>query len=187
MGGSAAGAVTATPEVRVYNPLADTFTVISTDPWPAAANTLPGGSAVYNNKLYILGGFLINTNMSDQIWEFDPNAAPGARWTLKAATLPAALGYVPAATIGNKIYTAGGSEWTGSTLQDSAASYSYDPVTDTIQAINPIPRATGETRALNVGENTARRYVDLLQDLFMVRLLQPWYTRQTGRQGWGQR
>ena len=37
-------------------------------------------------------------------------------------------------------------------------------------------------RTLNVGETTARRYVDLLQDLFMVRLLQPWYENLGKRQ-----
>lgn len=37
-------------------------------------------------------------------------------------------------------------------------------------------------RTLNVGETTARRYIDLLQDLFMVRLLQPWYANLGKRQ-----
>lgn len=37
-------------------------------------------------------------------------------------------------------------------------------------------------RALNVGEATARRYIDLLQDLFMVRLLQPWHANLSKRQ-----
>jgi uncharacterized protein len=37
-------------------------------------------------------------------------------------------------------------------------------------------------RTLNVGEATARRYTDLLQDLFMIRLLQPWYANLSKRQ-----
>ena len=37
-------------------------------------------------------------------------------------------------------------------------------------------------RTLNVGEATARRYINLLQDLFMVRLLQPWYANLSKRQ-----
>jgi hypothetical protein len=37
-------------------------------------------------------------------------------------------------------------------------------------------------RTLSVGETTARRYIDLLQDLFMVRLLQPWYANLGKRQ-----
>ena len=37
-------------------------------------------------------------------------------------------------------------------------------------------------RALNISEGTARRYVDLLQDLFMVRQLQPWHANLGKRQ-----
>ncbi len=37
-------------------------------------------------------------------------------------------------------------------------------------------------RVLQVSEMTARRYVDLLQDLFMVRLIQPWYENLGKRQ-----
>jgi predicted AAA+ superfamily ATPase len=42
--------------------------------------------------------------------------------------------------------------------------------------------AAEAARALNFGESTARRYIDLLQDLFMVRLLQPWFANLGKRQ-----
>ncbi len=42
--------------------------------------------------------------------------------------------------------------------------------------------AAEAARTLNVSQSTARRYVDLLQDLFMVRLLQPWYANLAKRQ-----
>jgi predicted AAA+ superfamily ATPase len=42
--------------------------------------------------------------------------------------------------------------------------------------------AAAAARALEVGQGTARRYVDLLQDLFMARLLQPWYANLRKRQ-----
>ncbi|HNZ12187.1 MAG TPA: ATP-binding protein [Anaerolineaceae bacterium] len=42
--------------------------------------------------------------------------------------------------------------------------------------------ATEAARTLNVSENTTRRYVDLLQDLYMVRLLQPWHANLGKRQ-----
>jgi predicted AAA+ superfamily ATPase len=42
--------------------------------------------------------------------------------------------------------------------------------------------AAEAARALEVGQSTARRYVDLLQDLFMVRQLQPWYVNLGKRQ-----
>src|SRR5207249_57343 len=60
VGGSAAGATTATDRVFRYNPVTDTIITIGA-PWPGAMGTiLPGGFSVYNNKLYILGGFNIN-------------------------------------------------------------------------------------------------------------------------------
>ena len=42
--------------------------------------------------------------------------------------------------------------------------------------------AAEAARTLGIGETSARRYVDLLQDLFMVRLLQPWYANLGKRQ-----
>ncbi len=42
--------------------------------------------------------------------------------------------------------------------------------------------ASEAARTLNISEATARRYVDLLQDLFMIRQLQPWYSNLGKRQ-----
>ncbi len=42
--------------------------------------------------------------------------------------------------------------------------------------------AAEAARTLNTSETTARRYIDLLQDLFMVRQLQPWYENLGKRQ-----
>lgn len=42
--------------------------------------------------------------------------------------------------------------------------------------------AAETARTLNIGETTARRYMDLLQDLFMVRQLQPWFANLSKRQ-----
>jgi N-acetylneuraminic acid mutarotase len=146
VGGSAAGATTATDRVFRYNPVTDTIITIAT-PWPGAMGTiLPGGFAVFDNKLYILGGFNINVGMVNTIWEFTPSP-PG--WVQKSALLPTALGYIPTAALGSVITTGGGSTWDGTTLHDSTFSFSYDPVGDTIHAIPAIPRATSQTRALN--------------------------------------
>ena len=41
---------------------------------------------------------------------------------------------------------------------------------------------TEAARTLNIGATTARRYLDLLQDLFMVRQLQPWHANLGKRQ-----
>lgn len=147
VGGSATGATTATDRVFRYNPVTDTITTIDA-PWPGAMGTiLPGGFTVFSNKLYILGGFNINMGMVDTIWEFTP--CPTASWVQKSAHLPTALGYIPTATIGTHIYTAGGSTWDGTSLHDSNFSFVYDPVADTIGNIPSIPRNTAETRGLN--------------------------------------
>ena len=145
VGGSAAGATTATDRVFRYNPITGSLITIAA-PWPGAMGTiLPGGFAVFNNKLYILGGFNINTGMVDTIWEFTP-CPPN--WVQKSAHLPTALGYIPTATLGAIIATGGGSTWDGTALHDSNFSFAYDPVADIFHNIATIPRATAETRAL---------------------------------------
>jgi N-acetylneuraminic acid mutarotase len=102
---------------------------------------------VFNNNLFILGGFDIpGGNAITDIWEFDPSTNA---WAQKGATLPVPLGYIPTTTIGNLIYTGGGSDITGGILTDTTNSFVYDPVADSISTIAAIPRATGETRALN--------------------------------------
>jgi hypothetical protein len=150
VGGSAAGSATATNAVRRYDPIADTLTVVTTDPWPGPADTVPGGGgAVYNNKLYVFGGFTLATGTIDQIWEFDPARPVGSRWQQKTETLPVPMGYIPVATIGNLIYIGAGSTWDGTIIHDSNNSYVYDPAADTLAPIANIPRATGETKAVN--------------------------------------
>jgi len=88
---------------------------------------------------------VINTAMTNQIWEFTPTANA---WVLKNAVLPVPRGYLPTVTYGAFIYTAGGSNWNGTTLVDTSDSFQYDPVADSITTIPNIPRATAETRAL---------------------------------------
>jgi hypothetical protein len=148
VGGSAATQTTAAARVFTYDPATDTPTLLGTDDWPGAMGTiLPGGFAVANNKLYILGGFNINVGSTNQIWEFDPNAAAGSRWTQKTNT-PEGIMYAPTCTINGIIYVGGASDFSGGLVIDTTNSFSFDPVANTIGSIPPIPRATGETRAL---------------------------------------
>ena len=152
VGGSAGGQTTATARVFRYNPVTDAIENISS-PWPGDADgiTLPGGFTVLNNKFYILGGFRINTAMTDTIWEFTPGTNT---WVLKKAVLPVSRGYIPTLAVYDfkvgtyLIYTGGGSDWDGTTLVDTNDSFRYDPVADSITTIASIPRATGETRAV---------------------------------------
>jgi hypothetical protein len=145
VGGSELASQTTIGRVFRYNPITDTISTVPAN-WPSGdANILPGGFSEYNNNMYILGGFNINVSMDDNIWQFDPVALT---WTHKNAHLPTQLGYIPQATIGNLIYTGGGSTYDG-LLHDSTFSLVYDPVADTIGNIATIPRATAETRGLN--------------------------------------
>ena len=100
VGGSAAGQTTATARVFFYNPATDTVTTLTSgDNWPgdAAGTILPGGFAVANNKLYILGGFNINVASTNQIWGFDPTAAVGSKWVQSPVNTPEGIMYAPTA------------------------------------------------------------------------------------------
>ncbi|MFZ0917888.1 MAG: plastocyanin/azurin family copper-binding protein [Candidatus Udaeobacter sp.] len=150
VGGSAAGATTATARVFTYDPVTDTPALLGSDDWPgdAAGTILPGGFTVANNKLYILGGFNINVASTNQIWQFDPTAAAGSRWTQKTNT-PEGIMYAPTCTINGIIYVGGAGDYQGGTVVDTTNSFSFDPVANTIGTIAAIPRATSNTRALN--------------------------------------
>ena len=151
VGGSAAGQTTATARVLFYNPATDTATTLTgADNWPgnAAGTILPGGFAETGNKMYILGGFNINVASTNQIWQFDPNGAVGAKW-LQRVNTPEGIMYAPTAAIGGIIYVGGASDYSGGTVIDTTNSFSFNPTTNTTGAIAAIPRATGETRGLN--------------------------------------
>jgi len=151
VGGSAAGGTTATARVFYYDPATDTATTLtSADNWPgdAAGTILPGGFAETGNKMYILGGFNINVASTNGIYGFDPNGAVGAKWTTSAHTTPEGIMYAPTCAIGGIIYVGGASDYSGGTVIDTTNSFSYNPGTDSLGTIAPIPRATGETRGL---------------------------------------
>ena len=57
--------------------------------------------------------------------------------------------YAPTCTINGIIYVGGASDFQGGLVIDTTNSFSFDPVANTIGTIAAIPRATGETRALN--------------------------------------
>jgi N-acetylneuraminic acid mutarotase len=157
VGGSAAGATTATARVFRYNPVTDMIeTLDAQDNWPgdSSGTILPGGFALAANSpiagdlsLYILGGFDINVASINQIWVFNQYGPIGSKWHQMANT-PMGVMYAPTCTIGNHIYVAGASDFQGGTVVDTTNSFSFDSFTNTIGTIAPIPRATGETRAL---------------------------------------
>jgi N-acetylneuraminic acid mutarotase len=154
VGGNFATGTTATARVFSYNPATDTATTLTGDDWPGAMDTiLPGGFAVTGNKLYVLGGFNINVASTNQIWSFDPTAGVGSKWVLAPVTTPEGIMYAPTCAIAGTIYVGGASDYSGGTVVDTTNSFSFNPATNTIGSIAPIPRATGETRALTFNGN----------------------------------
>ena len=111
VGGSSIDSVP-TPAVRVYDPTADAVTVLTSDPWPATPARVPGGYAVYNNKLYIFGGFsaLGAGAVFTDTWQFDPMAASGSKWT-QLGNLNLGRGYIAGAELDGYIYAIGGDIW----------------------------------------------------------------------------
>jgi len=151
VGGSAAGSTATTRRVFRYDPVADAIQTEGIDQWSEnVLDTLPGGFAVVQNKLYILGGYIACATVTNRIFEFTPGNAVGAQWAQKGATLPLPLGFVPATAIGNLIFMAGGTTFAPGALTATTNSYVYNPARDTISLIPSIPRATGETRAVTV-------------------------------------
>ena len=162
VGGSAVGQTTATARVFFYDPAADTATTLTAgDNWPgnASGTILPGGFAVVNNKLYILGGFNINVASTNQIWQFDPTAAVGSKWTQMVNT-PEGVMYAPTCSIDGIIYVGGASDFAAGNVIDTTHSFSFNPLSNSIGTIAAIPRATGETRALAFNDGSgAKMYV----------------------------
>jgi hypothetical protein len=150
-GTTGGGATTATPRVFRYDPIADKIETIGIDAWnESAPNTVPGGAAVVQNKLYLLGGLAIGTEATNRIFEFTPGNPVGSQWAQKAATLPLNLSYVPVTAIGNLIFTAGGSTFVPCQLTETTNAYVYDPAKDSISPIASMPRAAGETQAVTI-------------------------------------
>ena len=154
VGGSFATGTTATARVFSYNPVTDTATTLASgDNWPGnvAGTILPGGFVVTGNYLYILGGYNINTASTNQIWQFDPFQPVGSKW-LQRVNTPVGIMYAPTCAIPEEngiIYVGGASDYQGGGVVDTTNSFSFNPIANTIGTIAPIPRATGETRALN--------------------------------------
>jgi N-acetylneuraminic acid mutarotase len=92
---------------------------------------LPGGWAVYNNKLYVFGGleFLPSIVGHDDIWVYDPTANS---WSQLTTHIGLARGYIATELMpDNLIYLAGGSQG-GANLTDEVIFEKFNPATNTI-------------------------------------------------------
>ncbi len=117
VGGSSIDSVP-TPVVRVYDPQADSLTTLPNDAWPASPGRVPGGWGVYNNKLYIFGGFsnLGSGSVFSDTWRFDPMAPTGSKWT-QLGNLNLGRAYIAGGVVDGKLYAIGGDTWNPTTHQ----------------------------------------------------------------------
>jgi len=153
VGGSASGSIT-TGSVRIYDPVADVVTTLDTDPWPQGTTHLPGGWAVYNNILYIFGGFQPSVGMTDAIWKFDPMAAAGTKWTQLSTVLSLARGYIATTELDGYIYLVGGSQFSGGMLTNETIVERFNPADETITTVAPLPTASSNFSAFAYDTST---------------------------------
>ena len=143
VGGSGTGSVI-TGRTLAFNPADGTFTTKA--PWPPSPNMLPGGWAVYNNKLYVFGGLELSPALvgHDDIWVYDPTANS---WSDTTAMTAARTGHTATLLADGRVLLAGGDNPSG-----LASAELYDPTSRTWSA-------TGTMTAVHI-----RHVAVLLQD-----------------------
>ncbi|MEO0090351.1 MAG: kelch repeat-containing protein [candidate division WOR-3 bacterium] len=144
---------TFTRAVQVYYPLSNNVAIIGTDSFPGLLSGQPyltPDAAVYNNRLYVLGGF--NSNISpyttNQVWMYNPETTPGARWS-QLPSLGLARVYISTCVVNGKLYAFGGCIYDGIYLraQKYCEVLSLSAPESGWQRIADLPDSSGETRA----------------------------------------
>ncbi len=149
VGGSTVNGLS-TGDVRVYDPNTDTLS--SSDTWPAAPARVPGGYAVYNNKLYIFGGHAIlpASHLYSDTWVFDPTLPSGQRWTkIDWASLSIPRAYIAGAELDGYIYAIGGDQVVSNTVTSVSTVERMNPsdANPTWQPVASVPWALGDASA----------------------------------------
>jgi N-acetylneuraminic acid mutarotase len=141
--------------VRRYDPVTDTILTMANDAWPASPARIPGGYAVYDDKLYIFGGFSLLANAGQgavfaDTWRFDPMADEGQKWT-QLDSLNAARAYIAGAVVDGKLFAVGGDTWDSATrtLSPVANVEMLDLTQSNPSWVNvaPLPTARGDMGA----------------------------------------
>ena len=133
VGGSQVTVTGTTDRVFRYDPVTDVISPVAA-PWPGCLGmVLPGGFTVFNNKLYILGGFDTVTGDGqgiNQIWEFTPRRRAGCRRApscqFRWDTYPPRPSAPSSTQVVAAILPAG-------LLTDTTNSFIYNPVANTYQ------------------------------------------------------
>jgi hypothetical protein len=128
--------------LQVYYPFEDRTDIVTTDPLPAArigAGVASYNTTAYDGKLYVFGGSDNSFIGTNTLYIYDPTRPAHARWQT-GPSMPTPRVFLAAATLGSRIYAAGGMP--GSPY-DLATVESYSPAGGTWTTNTPmrIPRA----------------------------------------------
>src|SRR5437870_2432283 len=138
-GGSEVASQMTTSRVFRYNPITDVIGTVPAPFPPGAANTLPGGFSVFNNKLYVLGGQF--PTPSSEVDIYDPAANT---WTV-GAPMPDARRNSAMDTDGtNRVWFAGGYDGGGAIV---ASMYIFNCPVSPCGGASPTPTATATATA----------------------------------------
>ncbi len=154
--GGRTGGGSKTAAVQVYYPMSNTVRTVDTDPLPMRIGgvriPIPGANVVYNNKMYVFGGFneSLSPYVSNETWVYDPLAPAGSRWSrITEANLGLARSYITTAIVNNKIYAIGGTTFNGTYLYAQKIVEVFDPENPSAGWVRlaDLPDSSGETRA----------------------------------------
>jgi hypothetical protein len=142
-----------TRALQVYYPLSNTVAIIGTDSFPgllSGQSYLTPDAAVYNNRLYVLGGFNSNVSpyMTNQVWVYNPETTPGARWR-QLPSLGLARSYISTCVVNGKLYAFGGDIYDGTNLRAQKYCEVLNlafPESGWVR-LQDLPDSSGETRA----------------------------------------
>jgi hypothetical protein len=119
VGGRYDGAPYFIDSVQVYYPTSNTAEMLHTDAFPGRAGgqiTVGQSAIVYNNLMYVTGGFNQTGNAtSGEVWSFNPLATAGTRWS-QLANMALARAYPIVAIVDSFLYACGGDTWSASSL-----------------------------------------------------------------------
>jgi len=139
---------------QIYYPATGTtaqLTAADNYPGDATHTCSAALNVVFNNKIYVAGGF-DGTNNNVWTYVFDPMAAAGSRWTrLTGADLAQGRAYIMGAAVNGLIYSIGGAYWDGATLLNVATVAVLDPGAGTPTwndaAVADLPETCSSSRA----------------------------------------
>jgi N-acetylneuraminic acid mutarotase len=135
---------------EAYNPATDTWSLKA--PMPTSRDSF--GVAVYQNKIYCIGGESVSATESHAINANEVYDTETDSWQTKTS-IPTARYDIEASVVDEKFYLIGGIESSSITrlilgnfqieqcMNESAKVEVYDPVTDTWTTGSPIPTAVG--------------------------------------------